>query len=189
MRLSSAPVIAAVAAVALTACAPAEAPPPNSVDGHLVLRGRGTATIAKLEGVRFYGADGEVDQFQDGWRGRWRGEIVDLRADGERITGMVRGQPTDLHVVTEGDTVVIRGIFGGDLGALHVGPNEIDGTVGRKGLHIFRKRGSSFSGVVGGSGEVRAASPVPLVALELPDGFERLPLIERAVWLSLLVGT
>lgn len=174
----------------LAACAPAQ-PPASSpgVDGHMVLRKPGQPTIAKLEGVRFFGPEGEVDRFEDGWRGRWRGEIVDLRAVGDRITGMVHGQPTDLHVVTDGDTIEIRGIFGGDLGSLRLGPNEIDGTIGRRGLHVVRKHnGTEWKGAAGSNGEPRSVSPVPLVALELPDGFEQLPLVERAVWIALLVG-
>lgn len=40
----------------------------------------------------------------------------------------------------------------------------------------------------GDLGALRSVSPVPLVALELPDGFQELPMVERAVWLALLIG-
>jgi hypothetical protein len=176
--------------------APASAPPSGAqVDGHLVLRGLGaTPTVAKLEGVRFYGPDGDVERFEDGWRGRWRGEVVDLRvSDGDRITGVVHGGIADLHVVRENDHDRLQGIFGGDLGSLRMDAREIDGTIGRRGLHVVRRdgpgaAGSVYTGVAGSGGAIRAASPVPVVDVELPAGFDGLPLVERAVWVALLIG-
>jgi hypothetical protein len=110
---------------------------------------------------------------------------VDLRSDGERISGTVHDRLVDLHVEVVDDRLVARGLFGGRLGRLEASNLRIRNTLGICSYDL-QARASRYEG----HRACRTRSmPMPHpVAIELPPGFERLRPDRQLMLLAILLS-
>jgi hypothetical protein len=121
----------------------------------------------------------------EGYRGMVDSALVDLRSDGERITGTIRDKIVDLHVSVSNDGVGLttRGLFAGRLGRLDASLVEIRSTLGPCTYELHAV-GDHYEGQRAcGGGNIPMPRPV---AIELPAGFERLRPDRQSMLLAIL---
>jgi hypothetical protein len=140
--------------------------------------GPGTTFAIKLEGPRFFGPELDISKFPDGYRGQVRGNVVDLRSDGSRITGFVATRHTDLHVQPLPDGMLIQGIFANALSRIELGPDRLKGNVGTVSYDFIRRD----------LGSLRYENRNGQGWLELPSSLVSRRIDEQAIWLMLYLG-
>jgi hypothetical protein len=120
-----------------------------------------------------------------GYRGVFESRLVDLRSNGERISGTVHDRMVDLHVEVVDDRLVARGLFGGRLGRLEASNLRIRNTLGICSYDL-QARATRYEG----HRACRTRSmPMPHpVAIELPPGFERLRPDRQLMLLAILLS-
>jgi hypothetical protein len=138
---------------------------------------------ARLEGRRLYGADIEVERLRDGYRGRVRNGIIDLRTDGERIFGTAATGPTDLHFDQLPDALFLTGMYGGKLGELEVRPDRIKGTIGGCTYDMSRHPDATWY-----RGTRVCAGRLGSAELTFPASLATRPPDERGVLLAIFLG-
>jgi hypothetical protein len=118
----------------------------------------------------------------DGYRGLANSALVELRSNGERITGTMRNTIVDLHVSNEDEGLFVRGLFAGKLGRIAASATNIYSTLGPCTYDLEAKgaryEGQRYCG--------RRSMIVP-AAIELPPGFQRLPVDRQMMLLAILL--
>lgn len=174
-------------ALVLAGCAAAPvAPSPEgeAADSFRFIGGGASMTARLLRPDYLWSATGEVQHFPDGYRGRWRGESVDLRTSEGKIDGFVGGQRTELHLEAKPDGYVLRGMYRGHLGELWVGAHAIEGSVGYGWISVARVSPGEYQGIM----PTRPGGGRYLRALSVPVVFDALPPEQQALYLALLIG-
>jgi len=176
----------AVAVMMVAGCAPIFPQLEQDPDfGHYFsMRKRGDAEQARLDGPRLHGPDVEVTLSDSGFRGRTHVGIIDLRVDGDHLTGNAGSGRTDLVIAQQGDTVTIHGSYAGKLGELHVQPNRITGQVGSCQYDVSRRE----SGATWLEGRRTCGGPLQSIRLALPKDLDARPLMDRVALLVLFLG-
>ena len=99
------------------------------------------------------------------------GQAVSLAWGGrkkDRIDGFYAGGPVQLHLAEEGDTVAARGLFGGQQSNLRIGPERIEGNIGRCSYDL-KERDGAYEGFSSCRGlPQRTSVELPRVVAELP---------------------
>src|SRR5205814_171538 len=80
---------------------------------------------AKLEGPRLHGAGLEVSHLDGGYRGTGRSGVIDLRTEGNKISGNVGAGSTELYVDDGLQGLPGLGTPAGDPRAPHHQPGDI----------------------------------------------------------------
>jgi hypothetical protein len=121
---------------------------------------------------------------ETGYRGMVDSAMVDLRSDGERISGTLRNQMVDLHVSSDDDEMIVRGLFAGRLGRITASSLAIYSTLGIC-VYDLEARGGRYEGQRAcGGGRMPSVYPA---TVELPPGFERLSRDRQMMLLALLL--
>lgn len=170
----------------LVGCTPVSPPKGPEAEARDSFRyvGNGQATTARIVAPDLlWSSNGRVQTFDDGYRGVWFEEVVDLRAHGNVIEGFIGSFRTELHITPVADGFRLDGLYRGGLGELHVTSKYIIGNVGAGYVGVVRNEGAgtqytSPNAGVGGSQR----------ALRLPERFAELPQERQALYLALVVG-
>ena len=145
----------------------------------------GDTEQAKLEGSRLHGAGLEVSRFDTAYRGTGRSGVIDLRTEGNKISGNVGAGSTELFVEDGPQGLHIRGRFAERMSDLAVQPDRIRGTIGRCQYDLERPGGQGpwYEGqrVCGG-----AASGVRLA---FPGALASMAPIDRAALVSVFLAS
>jgi hypothetical protein len=147
--------------------------------------GNGGTQMALGQSGEIIGPTLQLSPTDSGYRGLADAAIVDLRSDGERITGTIRDRIIDLHISLEDEGLVARGLFGGRLGRLDASNNAIRSTLGVCTYELEAK-GSRYEGQ-----RACGRSNMPMVrptSIELPVGFERLKVDRQVMLLAILLS-
>jgi hypothetical protein len=150
----------------------------NGGDQYFVF-GPGNAFSIKLEGPRLFGPELDVVKLADGYRGQFRGDVIDLRSDGNHVAGTIAGRHTDLHVEPIGDGSLIQGVFADNLSRIELAPDRIKGNIGNTSYDLLRQ----------GTDALRYQWRSHQGWLDLPPSLVSRPLDEQAIWLMLFLGT
>ena len=148
--------------------------------------GNGGQQMALAKTGEIIGPTLQLSPTDTGYRGMADAAIVELRSDGERITGTIRDRIIDLHISLEDDgSLVARGLFGGRLGRLDASNYEIRSTLGVCTYELEAK-GSRYEGR-----RACGRTNMPMVrpsSIELPLGFERLKVDRQVMLLAILLS-
>ena len=188
------------AAAALTGCAERPAASPTGetaetgADGarshDLTLYSNGEATSLRVDGYRAWGPSVEIERMGDGYRGTWRGRVVDIHLDtnSDRIHGIVGSMPFDLHVSSGGDDgkITAAGLVGGALSNFEIDDDHISGRVAHCAYDMKRK--SPQTNVYGGYVSC-GGGPSPSSHIAIPANIRALPPLEQATLYAILLAT
>ena len=169
------------------ACSPVNPPksPEAEAKDSFSFFGGGTATTARIvEPDLLWSSVGSVQTFNEGYRGRWKEETVDLHTRENLIEGTIGSFRTELHITPSADGFRLDGTYRGGLGQLEVTAKSITGTVGASWISVARKGGAGIeytSQNTGLGGELRT--------LRLPAQFGSLPRERQALYLALVIGS
>jgi hypothetical protein len=156
--------------------APAAAPstePSNT----LLLHMPGSMQHMTIEGDRMFGPQIEVARYGTEYRGRAFGRIVDLRSSERLIEGSVGSARTELHLENYPDGFMLRGLYGGQLGAIEVRSDRVAGSVGAQAYDLRSACGDTR--FTSGYGPTELLVPASVMALPAPD---------RAAILAIFLG-
>jgi hypothetical protein len=137
-----------------------------------------------LSGNSWTGSTAQISRVGDGLRGRIFGQPIEMHWTAERIDGSVGGTRIDLVLQKEGDGWVARGLYGGKLGSLTIGRDNLDGSVG--GCSYSLKRAAEGSRGFRGP-QSCGGTPID-IWLEVPPALEAGPLPEYVAALALVLG-
>jgi hypothetical protein len=171
----------------VSGCAGMLAPVENQpdFDQYFTMSILGGTEQAKLEGSRLHGADLEVSHLADGYRGMGRSGAIDLRAEGNKISGKVGAGSTELYVEDGPQGLHLRGRFAERMSNLSVQPDRLAGTMGRCQYDLHRPAGQGpwYEGhrVCGGT----AAG----VRLALPRALGAMAAVDRGAWLAMFLAS
>jgi hypothetical protein len=143
-------------------------------------------TIGLSESGQLIGPNLSLSPTAEGYRGMAASALVDLRSDGEHISGTINDRIVDLHVKVSPDGLLARGMFGGRLGRLEATNTGITSNLGFCSYEL-EVRGSRYEGQRACG---RGGFSIPIVrpaVVELPIGFERLRPDRQAMLLALLL--
>jgi hypothetical protein len=169
--------VALAALVLVSGCAGAEGASARDAGKYLAM-GPGPYASLKLDGARLSGPESDVLKTPDGYRGRLRGALVDLRAADGRITGSVGSGHTDLHYEPLADGLLLQGIFAGELSRLELGPDHLAGRIGTATFDLLRADSRTLHF------ETRDRQGW----IDLPAVLLSYPVDDQAVWLVLLLA-
>jgi len=161
--------------VTLGACATSGSP------HDLVLTSAGIARSVRVDEARMFGPDIEINRFDDGYRGRWLGRVIDVRVEGDRVRGAVDTQPVDLHITESEAGLGVRGLVAGRLGRLELSDERLSGFFGACGYDLQHVAGSrAYRGWRCGAADA---------VVRLPENWAARPAAVRAVLLALLLAS
>lgn len=168
--------------VGCTPVSPPRGPEAEARDSFRFVGGGGATTARIVEPDLLWSSQGRVQTFEDGHRGVWGDEIVDLRTHGNVIEGFIGSFRTELHITPVRDGFRLDGLYRGGLGELHVTSRYIIGNVGAGYVGVVREDGArqyaSQNAGVGGATRT----------LRLPETFASLPIERQALYLALVIG-
>ena len=111
---------------------------------NLVIYSNGEATSLRVEGNRAWGPSVEIERMGDGYRGTWRGRVVDLHLDPDKNRIPTASWATcrstlPVPVSSEDGTIKAAGLVGGDLSNFEVSDDHITGRVAHCAYDMKRK--------------------------------------------------
>ncbi len=130
-----------------------------------------------IDGDRMFGPQIEIARYGTEYRGRAFGRIVDLRSNEGLIEGSVDSERTELHLQSYPDGFVLRGLYGGHLGAIEVRADRVAGSVGTQAYDLRSPGGNSC--FTSGYGPTELVVPASVMAL---------PARDRAAILAIFLG-
>ena len=178
------PALLAVAAACAANHAAVEPAPAEAATGYFNLRTPSTLLEVRVTPEALTGPTVQVQRTEDGLRGFAFNQTVDLRMEKNKVVGFIGSQPVELFLTTEGDKLILRGLYAGTLGRLEIGPAGVDGTVGACGYSL---RQDAVAGATY-DGQRTCRSQLEPVTLALPPGLEKQPSTDVAAVLALLLG-
>jgi hypothetical protein len=185
MRIHAA-FLVALAALGCSASPSADPCAPEPTVEHFTLRTPGQFYQVALEGDRIFGPHLDITRYDEAYRGLLHRHIVDLRLRDNVLEGTIGNARTELYIHEYPDGFVVRGLYGGRLGQLHM---RADKLVGRMGWRAFVLHRAPDDPLVyqseANAGQVTARGPTELT---LPPSFRDRPTEEKAALLALFLG-
>lgn len=176
--------LALLLVAACTPVNPPKSPEAERKDSFRFVGGGNSTTARIVEPDLLWSSLGRVQTFDDGYRGVWRDEIVDIRTREHVVEGFIGSLRTELHITPYEDGYRIDGLYRGHLGQLYVTSRRIAGSVGQGWVDVARLDGGRFGGYTNTS-----AGALPRQrALSLPEQFTSLPEERQALYLALVIG-
>jgi hypothetical protein len=185
--LTGRPHLVCVGALAVMGCAGAFTPIEKQPDfgQYFTMSMLGDTEQARLEGARLFGAGLEVSRFESGYRGTGRSGVIDLHAEGNKLSGSVGAGSTELYVDDGPGGLHIRGRFAERMSDLAVQPDRVAGTIGRCQYDLQRPGGQG----PWYEGQRACAGSVAGVKLALPASLASLAAIDRAALLAVFLAS
>jgi hypothetical protein len=155
---------------------------PSAAPEYFTLWAPGVNETLRLDARRAWGPNSEVELVNASYRGRIRGVTVDLRPEGDRVTGFLGPSPTDLHVGENEGTLVADGLVGGTLSHFEMSEAALWARVGSCAYDLHRTtETNAYRGYIACGGSPRVAR------VTLPPSFASRPPAERAMFLALFL--
>ena len=172
--------------VALSCSASTPQVPPSTPADSVTLISPSSVVQATVDGSRIFGAQVELARDQNGLRGRGPLGVVDLRRESSALRGVVGGGATELHLERAGDGFSLQGLYSGELGNLEVGPDRIQGQLGRCQYNL--RRYPSEQGVAYNGQRICGRRWMEPATFTLSPGLAALDPIDRAALIAVLLG-
>jgi hypothetical protein len=159
---------------------------PTGPEESFILRAGDTVTETRISGHELAGPDVQLSYTPEGIRGRAFGRLVDLQWSSKRVEGFYGGDRVDLTITPEpgSNGVVVRGLYGSNLGEIAIRPTGVEGTIGicTYQLKATAPGSGSFEGR-------RSCRSLPeQAAMEVPQSLYRRSSGEVVALLAVLLG-
>lgn len=163
---------------------PEQTTPEKAKDQYLFLRTPTAAVTLKVAGNDITGPDIQLSRQGDALRGRAFGRVVFLNLDDQKLGGTVGSSLTRLTFENKGQDLDVRGTFGGKLTHLTIGPEALNGSVGRCGYQLKANADGDYVGS-------RSCGGIPQqpVTLDIPPALKEQGTPMTLATLALLLGS
>lgn len=158
---------------------------PTGPEEFFVLHTGTAVTEVRIAGHDLSGADIQLSYTAEGIRGRAFGRLVDLQWSDTKVTGFFGDGRVELTITPEADKgVVVRGLYGSNLGEIAIRPTGVEGTLGRCTYQL--RATSPGSGSFEGRRSCRSLPEQ--AAMHIPPGLSSRSAGEVVALLAVLLG-
>jgi hypothetical protein len=147
-----------------------------------VVEGPGLAQTVKVKGDSLTGPLVQASWSGAELRGSAFNQPLDLKVSGDRIAGLVAGRQVNLRVGQSREGLRLQGTYGGRLSDLTIGPNKIDGYLGRCG-YTLQPQGNVYRGTRQCGADIN-----PGVSVQIPAQLAQASPMRLAAALAVLLG-